>query len=268
MKRSYLFVPGNRPERYAKGLASGAGAVILDLEDAVPPDEKLATRAEVCRWLDRRQPDEPNAWVRINSADTEYFEDDLRALAAARPLGIMLPKAESAADLQRTTALLGALTLPILPIIESAAGLWNALEIARAAQVQQLVFGSVDFQLDTGILAEGEPLLFARSTLVIVSRVARLAAPLDGVTVQIGDSVQLQADVSRARDMGFGGKLCIHPNQVALVESGFRPSEDEIRWAHAVLAANDAANGRAVRLDGKMIDLPVVERARRMLQEA
>ncbi len=268
MKRSYLFVPGNRPERFAKAIASGAGSIVLDLEDAVPPEEKLATRTVVCNWLRQREADTPNAWVRVNSADTEYFEEDMRAVAAARPLGIMLPKTESVADLKRVVSLLGALALPIMPIIESAAGLLNALEIARGPQVQQLVFGSVDFQLDTGIIAEGEPLLFARSTLVIVSAAARIAAPLDGVTVQIGDEAQLRFDVSRARDLGFGGKLCIHPNQIALVESGFRPSEEEVRWARAVIVANDAANGRAIRLDGKLIDLPVVERARRMLQDA
>ena len=267
MKRSYLFVPGNRPERFAKGIASGAGGVVFDLEDAVQPEEKLTTRSVVCSWLTQRQDDAPNVWVRVNSVDTEYFEEDMRAVAAARPLGIMLPKTESIADVKRVVSLLGALDLPVMPIIESAAGLLNALEIARGPHVQQLVFGSVDFQLDTGIIAEGDPLLFARSTMVIVSAAARIAAPLDGVTLEIGNEAQLRSDVLRARDLGFGGKLCIHPNQVALVESGFSPSEEELRWARAVIIASDAAKGRAIRLDGKMIDLPVVQRARRMLQD-
>ncbi|MDB5840643.1 MAG: aldolase [Herminiimonas sp.] len=265
MKRSYLFVPGNRPERFVKAVASGAGAVVLDLEDAVPPEEKLAARAAVCDWLAQRQPADPGAWVRINSADTEYFEDDVRALAAVKPLGIMLPKTESAAPLREIIRLLDTLEIPVIPIIESALGLMNALEIAKGPRTERLAFGSIDFQLDTGILNDAEGLLFARSTLVITSVVARIGAPIDGVTMQIGDAAQLQSDVARARELGFGAKLCIHPNQVALTESGFRPSEEELRWARAVIAASDAASGHAVRLDNKLIDLPVVERARRML---
>ena len=266
MKRSYLFVPGNRPERFAKAVGSGAGAVVLDLEDAVALEDKQTARMTVCGWLSGRQPHEQGAWVRVNSVDTEFFEDDVRALAGVKPLGIMLPKAESQAAIQKVISLLSPLQLPIIPIIESGLGLWSALEIARAPQVERLAFGSVDFQCDTGILAEGEALLFARSTLVITSSIARIAAPIDGVTVQIGDAVQLQSDVARARGLGFGAKLCIHPNQIAAVESGFRPGDDEVRWAQAVIAAAAQANGQAVRLDGKLIDLPVVERARRLLQ--
>jgi citrate lyase subunit beta/citryl-CoA lyase len=155
--------------------------------------------------------------------------------------------------------------MPVIPLIESAVGLWNALEIARGPQVERLAFGSVDFQLDVGIQGEDEALLFARSQLVIVSRIARLAAPIDGVTVQIADAAQLERDVARARALGFGAKLCIHPSQIASVERGLAPSDEELRWAQAVVSAFEQAAGNAVRLDGKLIDLPVVERARRLL---
>jgi citrate lyase subunit beta/citryl-CoA lyase len=265
MKRSYLFVPGNRPERFAKALASGAGAVILDLEDAVAPEGKLAARDAVCRWL---RDNGGAAWVRVNGTDTEYFEGDLRALAAVPLGGVMLPKAESAAQMHRLNGLLGASARPVMALVESAVGLWNALEIAQAPQVERLAFGSIDFQLDAGIQGEDEALLYARSRLVIASRIARIASPADGVTVQIGDAAQLERDVARARALGFGAKLCIHPNQVAAVERGLAPSDAEMRWAHAVIKAFDRAAGSAVRLDGKLIDLPVVERARRMLSEA
>jgi len=252
LKRSYLFVPGNRPERFAKAIASGAGAVILDLEDAVAPEAKPAARNAVCQWLREHA---GAAWVRINGSDTEFFEEDLRVLAGVRALGVMLPKAESALELG----------MPVIPLIESAVGLWNALEIARGPRVERLAFGSVDFQLDAGIQGEEEALLFARSQLVLVSRIARLASPIDGVTVQIGDTAQLEHDVARARTLGFGAKLCIHPNQVDIVERGLAPTEEELRWARAVVSAAGQAGGNAVRLEGKLIDLPVVERARRLL---
>lgn len=249
MKRSYLFVPGNRPERFGKAVASGAGAVILDLEDAVPPEAKAAAREAVGEWL-RAHPGA--AWVRVNGTDTEFFAADRQVASAA---GFVLPKAEKAVELPG----------PVIPIIESAAGLWSALEVARGPRVERLAFGSVDFQLDAGIQGEDEALLYARSQLVLVSRIARIEPPIDGVTVQIGDEERLKHDVARARDLGFGAKLCIHPNQVAAVEEGFAPTEEELRWARAVVGAFEQAAGNAVRLEGKLIDLPVVERARRLL---
>jgi len=252
LKRSYLFVPGNRPERFAKAAASGAGAVILDLEDAVPPEAKAEARNAVCNWLCEH---ENAAWVRINGHDTEFFEDDLRALAGVAVPGVMLPKAEAPLELG----------MPVIPLIESAVGLWNALQVARGPRVERLAFGSVDFQLDAGIEGEDQALLYARSQLVLASRIARLASPIDGVTVHIGDAARLAQDVARARDLGFGAKLCIHPNQIEPVERGFAPTEAERRWAQAVVSASEQARGSAVRLEGKLIDLPVVERARRLL---
>ncbi len=262
MIRSYLFVPGNRPERFGKAAACGAGAVIVDLEDSVPPAEKRTARAAVCSWM--RETDGA-AWVRVNGTETEFFEADLRALAGMPLLGLVLPKAESADELRRVAAILGARPMPVIPIIESAVGLWKALEIAQGPRTARLAFGSADFQLDTGIRGEDEALLLARSQLVFASRIARVAPPIDGITVQIDDTVQLERDVAHARSLGFGAKLCVHPVQIAAVERAFAPGEDEIRWARAVVDAYERAAGSAVRLDGKLIDLPVIDRARQLL---
>jgi len=258
--RSYLFVPGNRPERFEKALGSGADAVIVDLEDAVPPEGKAAARAAVARWLAPQRP----VLIRINGADTPWFAEDLALCAQAGVAGVMVPKAERVADLQRvaTVAAGGA----VLPLIETAAGFENLRALAGAESVQRLVFGSIDFQLDLGIL--DDELTAFRSQLVLVSRIANLVAPVDGVCTAIDDTEQLQRDTTRARRLGFGAKLCIHPRQVETVNQGFVPSEAELAWARRVLAAAAQARGAAVALDGKMIDRPVILRAQAIVDEA
>ena len=258
--RSYLFVPGNRPERFEKALGSGADAVIVDLEDAVPPEGKAEARAAVARWLAPQRP----VLIRINGADTPWFAEDLALCAQAGVAGVMVPKAERVADLQRiaTVAAGGA----VLPLIETAAGFENLRAVAGAESVQRLVFGSIDFQLDLGIL--DDELTAFRSQLVLVSRIANLVAPVDGVCTAIDDTEQLQRDTTRARRLGFGAKLCIHPRQVETVNQGFVPSEAELAWARRVLAAAAQARGAAVALDGKMIDRPVILRAQAIVDEA
>lgn len=257
---SYLFVPGNRPERFAKACNSGAHAVIVDLEDAVAPQDKAAARAACAAALSARQP----VHVRINSADTEWFRDDVQMCRAPGVAGVMLPKAERVEDLAWIGAQLGA-QVPLLPLIETAQGMWNAAAIARAPGVQRLAFGSIDFQVDLGIDGEGEELLYFRSQLVLASRVAGILGPVDGVTTAIDDAERLQADTDRARRLGFGAKLCIHPRQVEAVNACFRPGEEEVQWAQRVLAAIDGAGGAAVAVDGKMVDKPVMLRAHAIL---
>jgi citrate lyase subunit beta/citryl-CoA lyase len=259
--RSYLFVPGNRPERFDKACAAGADAVIVDLEDAVPPAEKDAARAAVAQWLSPQQP----VLVRINGADSTWFERDLDLCGLPGVAGIVLPKAERVDDIVRLTERGAPL---VLPLIETAQGMWNAHAVAQARGVQRLMFGSIDFQLDAGIDGEGEELLYFRSQLVLVSRIAGLQPPVDGVTVSIDDAAQLNADTQRARRLGFGGKLCIHPKQVAGVNQCFMPGAEEIDWAHRVLRAAAEADGAAVALDGKMVDLPVIRKAEDIVREA
>jgi citrate lyase subunit beta/citryl-CoA lyase len=263
--RSYLFVPGNRPERFDKACKAGADAVIVDLEDAVPPAEKPAAREALSAWLSQRQPHEQPVLVRINSVDTEWFEGDLALCARPGVAGIVLPKAEHEAVLEKLAA---AGAAAILPLIESALGLWNAAALARMPRVQRLVFGSIDFSLDMGIEESHETLLYARSQLVLASRVAGIASPVDGVTTTFENPDPVRADTLRSRALGFGGKLCIHPKQVAAVNEAFAPTAQELAWAARVVEAAAAAQGGAVALDGKMVDRPVILIAQNMLDEA
>jgi citrate lyase subunit beta / citryl-CoA lyase len=259
--RSYLFVPGNRPERFAKALAAGAHAVIVDLEDAVPPAQKDAARAAVAHWLSAAQP----VLVRVNAVGTPWFDDDIRVCEGPGVAGVVLPKAESADAIAAIRLRVGERT-PVLPLIETARGLWDSLGVARAAGVARLIFGSIDFQADVGIT--DDELVHARSQLVLASRVAEIAAPVDGVTTAIDDVEALRRDTLRARSLGFGAKLCIHPKQIAAVNEAFRPSEAQIAWARRVVEADAAANGAAVAVDGKMVDRPVLLKARAILSEA
>ena len=258
--RSYLFVPGNRPERYAKACASGADVVIVDLEDAVPDGQKSFARESVAFWLSADRP----VYVRVNGTTTAWFEEDVAAIRRPGVSGVVLPKAEGRGPLAALAALLPD-PVRILPIVETAKGVWNALEIASSPKVERLAFGALDFQLDTRILGGDEELLYARSRIVLAARVAGILPPLDGVTTDLDDADALASDILRSRRLGFGGKLCIHPKQVAAVNAGFLPTEQEVAWAKAVLEAASSSGEGAVRRDGQMIDRPVIERAKSIL---
>lgn len=257
--RSYLFVPADRPERIGKALASGADAVIVDLEDAVAPESKPTARGLLQQWL--AAADAQPVIVRINGADTGWFDDDLALCRHPQVAAVMLPKAERAQDVQRVAAL----GRPVLPLVETATGIDQLRAVAAVPGVQRLVFGSVDFQLDLGIDGEGEELLFFRSQIVLASRLAQLQPPVDGVSTAIDDAALLQHDSQRARRLGFGAKLCIHPRQVAAVNAAFSPSEQAVQWARRVLQIAETSGGAAVALDGKMIDKPVILRAQAIL---
>ena len=259
--RSYLFVPANRPDRFSKALQSGADAVIIDLEDAVPPQLKIEARATVAAWLSAAHP----VYVRVNAQGTEWHDDDVRSVARQGLRGLVLPKAQEAPRVAELAARLPD-SASLLPIVETAQGLWNALEIARCPQVERLAFGHLDFQRDLGIDGEIEELLSARSHLVLASRLARVAPPLDGITADLDDTEKLRADVERARRLGFGGKLCIHPRQIEWVNRGFLPSAQDVEWARRVVAAAEAAGGGAVRMGAEMVDAPVVARAQQILR--
>lgn len=261
--RSYLFVPATRTDRIAKAQAAGPDAVIVDLEDAVAPSEKAGARDALARDL----PDASAVFVRINSADTEWFEEDLRLCAAIRVRGVVLAKAERADPIKLAAERIGSGSV-ILPLIESARGYADVASVAAAPQVQRLVFGSIDFQVDLGIDGEGEELLCFRSGLVLASRLAGIQAPVDGVTVEINDAERVRADALRGKRLGFGGKLCIHPKQVAPVNACFYPSDDEIVWARRIMEAAESAGGAAVAVDGKMVDRPVILKAEQIIRES
>jgi citrate lyase subunit beta/citryl-CoA lyase len=267
--RSLLFVPGNRPERFEKAARAGADAVILDLEDAVPAADKAAARAAIRSQWDTLVALGLPLVVRINSEGHPAFEADVQAVAALPGLGgVVLPKAESPATLQRLHERLPGVAL--VPLIESAAGLDEVKPIAAAPGVLRLAVGHIDFMADLGIsCSEDESeLLPLRFAVAMATRLASLAPAIDGVTVQTGDEERLRIDTLRARRLGYGGKLCIHPKQPAGVHAAFAPSEQEVAWARRVVEADAKSGGAAVQLDGRMVDAPVVLQARRTLVRA
>lgn len=260
--RSALFVPANRPTRIEKALAVGADAVIIDLEDAVPPDEKIQARSILATRLTPERP----VIVRINGADTPWFRDDCAILHLPGIAGVILPKAERIDEVFLLSC--AGAGVPVLPIIETALGLNSVQVIARARGVHCLVFGSIDFQLDLGITEASDELLPYRAQIVLASRLAGIAAPIDGVSTALDAPDSLRADCQRSRRLGFGGKLCIHPKQVEIVNASFAPSEDEVAWAHRVLDAAAQSGGAAVAVDGRMVDRPVMLKAQAIVREA
>lgn len=261
LARSYLFVPANRPERVARARASGADAVIVDLEDAVPPQDKERAREQAAGTLDEASP----VILRINAAGTRWFADDLELCRQPGVAAVMLPKAEG---IDAVCAVVEHTYRDVLALIETARGIDGARAIAQVPGVARLVFGSVDLQLDLGIEGEDEELHWYRSQLVLASRLGGLPSPVDGVTAAIDDDDRLRADVRRALRFGFGAKLCIHPRQIAGVHAAFAPTAEQIEWARRVVEADAAAGGAAFALDGRMIDAPVVRRAATLLERA
>ncbi|WP_027816463.1 HpcH/HpaI aldolase/citrate lyase family protein [Paraburkholderia bannensis] len=258
--QSYLFVPGSRPERFERALESGADAVIIDLEDAVEPSAKEAARENIANWVSRRHP----VLVRINGRATPWFEADAKLGALDGVAGIVLPKAESAQDVTATVAL-ARRRVNVYPLIESALGMWGAMAIAKAPCVKRLMFGTLDFMAEMGMPDDGEPLNHYRSQLALISRVAGIDTPVDGVTPDIHDIARIERDALNGKRLGFGAKLCIHPKQVEAVHSVFRPSEQDLAWAARVADAANEAGAGAITVDGKMVDRPVLLRAQRIL---
>lgn len=266
--RSVLFVPGTRPDRFGKVLSSGADAVVLDLEDAVAPEHKSDARQHVVDWLTAHP---ASAAVRVNGPASPEHAADVQALTACSPLAAVLPKAELVEDLRALSERLP--DTPLLPLVETAAGLLAAAAVAGAPGVVRLAFGSVDLQLDLDLADEdvqssGTPFMTARFWLATASKAAGLAAPLDGVVTAIEDDERLRVESVRARRLGFTGKLCIHPRQISILNQTFSPTAEEIEQSRRVVAAADVSPDGVFVLDGRMVDRPVVDRARVLLQRA
>lgn len=264
--RSLLFAPGNDERKLEKALATGADAVVADLEDAVPATEKEAARTVARRVLGGAATASLVA-VRVNAAGTEHWGADLQAVADLELDALVLPKATPEA-----VGALGPDGPPVVAIVETALGVRHAYETARLPRVAALVLGAVDLGLELGLepRADGQEVLYARSRLVLESAAAGLRSPFDLVHVDTRDDEGLEAEARLARSLGFRGKVCIHPAQVAIVNRVFSPTGEERERARRVVEAYERglADGRgAVALDGEMIDLPVVERARRILAE-
>ncbi|MGH3518699.1 MAG: HpcH/HpaI aldolase/citrate lyase family protein [Haloechinothrix sp.] len=257
--RTLLFAPGNRPDRFARAHEAAPGLVVLDLEDAVAAADKAAARSHVAEWLAAGH----RCAVRINAPGTECYDEDMRAIAG-HDCAVMVPKAE---DVEQLRELAGRLTASscVIALIETAAGVLGARAIASAPGVQRLAFGSFDLAAQLGV-APGDQLAMAssRSALVLASGAAGIAPPVDGVTGDVHDADVVRDDVEHARRLGFTGKLCIHPRQVAVAEEALRPTDDEVHWARSVV---DTAGTEGVAvLNGQMIDKPVVDRAHRILR--
>ncbi|MBS0469140.1 MAG: CoA ester lyase [Proteobacteria bacterium] len=267
---SFLFVPATYPERLPKALASGADMVIADWEDAVAPADKERARsalADAVKGLGAAQ--RARLLVRVNAEGTPWFDQDLAMLAQLLPQGIagaVIPKAERAQTLQTVAQAIGP-RAALVPIIESVAGLAAADALAAAPQVARLAFGHIDFQVDAGMAcAEDESeLLPIRMAVVLAARRAGIAAPIDGVTVDTQNPERMRHDADRARRMGFGAKLCIHPAQVAVLHAAFDPGDAAVAQARRVQQALQDAGGGVCVLDGRMVDAPVLLQARQTL---
>lgn len=260
--QSMLFVPGSKPDRFAKALASGADCVCIDLEDAVPPDQKDEARAAAIAAV----PGDPRLAIRINGVATRAGLTDLLALAAApaRPAILFIPMVEAAAEIAIVRAVLADPAIAFVPLVETVAGLNNAGAIAAEAGVTALMLGGADFSAQLGVTLAWEPLLAARGQLVMACAGAGKRA-IDVPYIILDDTEGLIAETRRAKALGFAAKAAIHPAQVGPIHDVMRPTPEEIAEAEEAEMAFAEAGGAAVRFKGKMLEAPVMARYRQVL---
>lgn len=256
----FLFVPADRPERIPKAVAAGADAVIIDLEDAVAPHNKPSARRGLADALAGLEAIVP-IFVRINAIGTAWHAEDTAMVSALDIAGVVLPKAESAADIRSVRSGLG-VQMQVIALVETARGLGAADEIA--AHADRIAFGSVDFATDLGCAHVRDALLLARSRLVLAARLAERPAPIDGVTLSIKDEAKIEDDARYGAALGLRGKLLIHPNQITPARRGIAPTAQEVDWASRVV--DGVADGAARAVDGAMVDAPVLARAQQILR--
>jgi citrate lyase beta subunit len=266
--RSLLFAPASDEHKLRKALASEADGVVADLEDGTAPEEKEAARGIVETVFSDAAEARSARVLRVNAPGSEWFEDDLELADRLELDLLMLPKATP-----QTVSVLGPDGPPVLAIVESAEGLRLAYETAAAERVFALALGTHDLSAELRTLArpDGLEVLYARSKVVTDSAAAGRRSPFDTVYRDVRDPAGLEEECLLASSLGFGGKLCIHPGQLEVVNRVFAPSEAELAWARRVLGAYEAGlrEGRgAVALDGKMVDMPIVRQAERLLAEA
>ena len=272
--RSILFVPGYRPDRFGKAMAAGADAVCIDLEDAVPPQRKTMAREAAARFLAEQPTGKPRGEtgphliIRINDPDTDLGRADAETLGGTRqPDAFMIPKVRTAAGLRRAARLLGD-GAPLFALIETALGLENAVDIGQASPaVAGLVFGGFDLAIELRADPSWEPLLYARSRVVHAAALSGLDA-IDMPSLGFREMSGLREEAGRVRCLGFAGKMAIHPAQLPVIHEVFTPSELEVERARRILDADREAGGGAVALEGRMVDRPVAEVARRVLARA
>lgn len=255
---SFLFVPGDRPERFSKATASGAHAVIIDLEDAVSPNDKEDARNNALTYLDSVTNEQ--VFVRINDADSTFYDDDLLVAKHANLAGVILPKANTL----HTQELVRTLDRPVWPLVETALGVSQVKQIAQSPRVKRLLLGTIDLSLQLRLNlmhSAGQAMMDqARFALVSASHQANLPAPVDGVFPSLDDEAGLRRNAEYACAAGMGGMMCIHPLQLQAVHNAFAPSKAAVEWARAVLAAS-VSEKHSFRFRGQMVDKPILERA-------
>lgn len=259
-----LFVPADRPDLATKALRCEPDVVVLDLEDAVPPDAKAAARAtarEAAAELAGAVP----VCVRVNPPATEWFDDDVASLPPGLT-AVVVPKLDASDQLDGVAVALG--QHPLVAGLETVRGVVDAREVLRPP-VAACYFGAEDYVADLGGVRtpDNAEVAHARAYVAMAARLAGVPA-LDMVTIDVRDDARFVAEARSARTLGYAGKLCIHPAQVALVHEAFRPSPDEVEWARGILAAFDAAGGRTIAYEGQMVDEVVAVRARALLAAA
>ena len=274
--RSIIFVPGNRANMLERARAFDADVIMVDLEDSVPPGEKIAARELARQWIPILHSAGQRVMARVNSLDTGLTRAELAAVVSPALYGVSIGKVESAREVRTLDGLLSALEPPalrsvrIIPWIETARAVWDARDIARASpRVAAIAFGAEDFTNDLGIERSdaGDEVAAPRAWVPIAARAAAVAA-LDSPFVRFRDPDAMRDDARRARQMGYTGKFAIHPAQLEIINETFSPSAAEIEYARRVVAAWDAAEaaGRgSLALDGRMVDVPVVKRAQNLL---
>jgi citrate lyase subunit beta/citryl-CoA lyase len=279
--RSMLFVPGNQTSRSEKAFVVGADIVALDLEDAVAVNEKVPARSAVRSRIEGHPTSHARAFVRINAITTRFAMGDIDAVVVPGLDGIIVPKVQSAADVQIVDWLvtqwerdrnLPANRIELFPIAETASGVERLSEIARSsARIRRVAFGVADFTLDTAMewTQANSFLFYLRGHLVVICRSAGLEAPLDCAHTDLSDEPGLRAEAREARVLGYQGKICIHPKQVRVVNEVFSPTEEEIARAKRLYAAFKTAENHgsaSVQVEGRFVDYPIAERARRLLE--
>ena len=279
--RTMLFTPVNHARHVEKALSGPADAIILDLEDAVAVDQKAAARRTLADLLQDTRGWRPAVFVRVNALSTPYAHADLDTAVNAGVTGILLPKVESSSQITTADWLIGQLeserglvpnSVELVPLIETAAGLTRIDEVAAGSpRIRRLTFGAGDFTLDTNMewAPANEGVLWARVRTVIASRAAGLAAPIDTVFPDLPDHHGFESEARQARRLGFAGKLCLHPDQVLIANEVFTPSDGEVAEAHRILEAferAEAGGSASIQLEGRFIDYPIAERARRVIE--
>jgi|SRR5699024_9955041 len=279
MYRSWMFVPGNNKKFLNNSKKLNSDVLIFDLEDSVPSNEKYQARKNIKETITKLEG--RKNFVRINSLTTSYFLDDLFSIMDSNLTGVLLPKSNNKEDIVTVSYILKNLEekykyksgkLKIVPIIETAVGLHNAFEIVSASdRVELLIFGSEDFKLDMNITSfnskNEEELLYAKSKLVAVSKAANKKQPIDSVFTLLEDLKGLQSEAEKSMNMGFQGKLIVHPSQQTVVNRVFKPDHRQIEEAKKIIESYNFKEGGVMEIDGKMVDFPIAEKARKTMQQ-